>query len=136
MKKKLRISFNGKTYDVVAEILDDDQAQRDVEPGFAAASNTAAAATAAAAIALPAAESATAARQASGNGDLPSPMAGKVVSIDVSPGATVKAGQPVVTLEAMKMNTSVAATRDGTVVAIHVHAGDFVEEGQLLITLR
>jgi len=58
-----------------------------------------------------------------------------VVSADVAIGDTVAEGQTVITLEAMKMNTIVAATQAGTVTAILVKAGDAVEEGQVMVTL-
>ena len=50
--------------------------------------------------------------------------------------AGVKAGAPVLTLEAMKMNTVVSAPTDGTVSVVHVNPGDVVEEGQPLLTIK
>lgn len=131
MKKTLRISFNGKSYDVVAELLGEDG----VAPTTPASSGAAAAAVAATPTSapVPAAPSAPA---AGGAGDIPSPLAGKVVSIDATVGTAVKAGQAVMTLEAMKMNTVVSAPADGTVSAVHVNPGDGVEEGQLLMSLK
>lgn len=126
MKKTLRISFNGKTYEVVAEIIGEETA---VTPVPGAAVSAAASAT------PPPAASRTAAA-AGGAGDLPSPLAGKIVSIAVGVGTAVKAGQAVITLEAMKMNTVVSAPQDGTVAAVHVNAGDAVEEGQVLMTIQ
>lgn len=64
-----------------------------------------------------------------------SPLAASVVSIDTTLGAQVQAGQTVVTLEAMKMNTIVTASEAGLVKTIEVAAGDSVEEGQVLITI-
>jgi biotin carboxyl carrier protein len=58
-----------------------------------------------------------------------------VVSIDVAIGDVVEAGQTVITLEAMKMNTIVSAPSAGTVSAIHVSASEAVEEGQAMVTL-
>lgn len=51
-------------------------------------------------------------------------------------GASVQAGDQVMTLEAMKMNTIVSAPAGGTVKAISVAAGDSVEEGQPLLTIE
>jgi biotin carboxyl carrier protein len=68
-------------------------------------------------------------------GEVLSPLAGKVVSIDAAVGTPVVAGQTVITLEAMKMNTLITATATGTVAAVHVLPGDGVEEGQLLMSL-
>lgn len=64
-----------------------------------------------------------------------SPLAGTVVSLEVALGQTVKQGQPVLVLEAMKMNTHVTASRGGPVTAIHVAAGATVAEGQALLTI-
>ena len=127
MKKTLRISFNGKTYDVVAELLGDEAAGGRGAPAPVAAAPIANAPLAAASTPRPV---------AGGAGEIASPLAGKVVSINAGVGTTVKAGQPVITLEAMKMNTIVSSTSDGTVAAVHVTPGDSVEEGQPLLTLR
>lgn len=69
-------------------------------------------------------------------GDVVSPLAGVVVSVAVSVGGRVEAGQPLLVLEAMKMQTTVSAPRAGTVEAIAVAAGAPVQEGQVLMTLR
>jgi biotin carboxyl carrier protein len=71
-----------------------------------------------------------------GAGSIACPLAGKVVSIEVSRGAHVEAGQNLIVLEAMKMNTYVAAEKAGTVSDIFVSAGDAVEEGQPLIAVN
>ena len=70
-----------------------------------------------------------------GSGSVTSPLTGRIVSIDCQVGQSVAAGAQLVTVEAMKMNTFVNATADGTVASINVNPGDAVEEGQILITL-
>ncbi|MQX38360.1 biotin/lipoyl-containing protein, partial [Roseospira navarrensis] len=70
-----------------------------------------------------------------GANDIASPMAGTVVSVDVKVGDTVAAGQQVVMLEAMKMNTPIQAQQGGTVTAVSVQAGVSVAEGQVLLSL-
>ena len=65
-----------------------------------------------------------------------SPLAASVVSIDTALGSQVKSGQTLVTLEAMKMNTTVSAGETGLVKTIEVVAGDSVEEGQALMTIE
>ena len=62
--------------------------------------------------------------------------AGKIFKIEASVGQAVKAGQPVVILEAMKMEIPVVAPQDGTVASIDVAVGDSVEAGALLATLN
>ena len=76
--------------------------------------------------------SAAPAPAAAGAGDVPSPLAGKVVSLDVAAGASVKAGDQILTLEAMKMNTIIYAPASGTLTAFCVNPGDTVQEGQAL----
>jgi biotin carboxyl carrier protein len=66
---------------------------------------------------------------------VPSPLSGKVVSIDVQVGQAVAEGAQLLTLEAMKMNTFVYAPKAGKVSAILVHPGDGVEEGATLVSL-
>ena len=138
MKKQFRITLNGKSYEVVAELVGEDEPaafRLAVAADAAAPAATRPARTSgAAAVAAPAPKATPAA--AAGSGDVPSPLAGKVVSVDVSMGAQVEAGQKVITLEAMKMNTVVNASASGTVKAILVAAGDSVEEGQPLLTIE
>lgn len=64
-----------------------------------------------------------------------SPLPGVIIAVKVNVGDTVKAGQEVAVLEAMKMENSIEATHDGTVTAIHVAKGDSVLEGAAVITL-
>lgn len=62
--------------------------------------------------------------------------AGKVFKIDAAVGQAVKSGDPVVTIEAMKMEIPVVAPKDGTVASINVAVGDAIEAGALLATLN
>ena len=64
-----------------------------------------------------------------------SPLPGVIIGIKVNVGDTVKAGQEVAVLEAMKMENSIEATHDGTVTAIHVAKGDSVLEGAAVVTI-
>ncbi len=64
------------------------------------------------------------------------PLPGVVVQIPVKVGDEVKASDTVLVLEAMKMENSIHAGRDGKVAAINVNAGDSVLEGTTLITLE
>lgn len=128
--KKLRITVDGKTFDVTVEMLDAPATAPVAVPAPVA---TVASASVSAPVAAPApARPAAAAAPA---GAVPSPLAGKVVSIDVKVGQAVAEGAQLLTLEAMKMNTFVYAPKAGTVSAVHVNAGDAVEEGAALVTL-
>ncbi|MCL4169499.1 UNVERIFIED_CONTAM: hypothetical protein GTU68_008186, partial [Idotea baltica] len=71
----------------------------------------------------------------SGGEPLPAPLAGNIFNVLVSPGQTVKTGDPLIVLEAMKMETNVSAPRDGTVGQISVKPGDAVTVGDTLLTL-
>ena len=64
------------------------------------------------------------------------PMPGNILDIKVSNGASVKAGEVLVILEAMKMENDIVAPQDGTVASINVNKGDTVEAGQTIITLN
>ena len=62
--------------------------------------------------------------------------AGKVFKLDTKVGDTVKKGDAVITIEAMKMEIPVVAPQDGTVASIEVNVGDAIEAGALLATLN
>jgi 3-methylcrotonyl-CoA carboxylase alpha subunit len=70
-----------------------------------------------------------------GAGQLTAPMPGRVIQLLVAPGEAVRRGQPMMVIEAMKMEHTIAAPRDGVVAAVHYRAGDPVEEGAELIAL-
>ncbi len=63
------------------------------------------------------------------------PMPGTVIKVNVHTGSTVEAGDPLVVLEAMKMETPLLAPHDGTVKAVHVGEGDRVAGGAVLVEL-
>jgi len=69
-------------------------------------------------------------------GSLAAPMPGKVVALLVKPGAAVAKGDPLLVLEAMKMEHTIHAPAGGVVKAIHFAAGDQVPEGAELLTLE
>jgi len=126
--KKLRVTVDGRAYEVLVEILD--------EGGAPARSATVSPAhVESAQVSAPAVTTSAAASGPAAAGDVPSPLAGKVVSIDVKPGQQVEANAQLLTLEAMKMNTYVFAPGAGTVKEILVNPGDAVEEGQVLVKM-
>ena len=66
-------------------------------------------------------------------GDLTAPMPGRIVSLLVAPGSDVQAGQPLLVMEAMKMEHTVHAPSAGTVTGYHVVVDQQVAEGSLLL---
>ena len=134
MQRRFKINVAGHDYDVVVEEITEpdgglypDRETMRAEPGRVAGVTAAPAATAG--------EVRPAAAPAAGPGDVVSPLAGVVLSIDVELGAAVESETRVATLEAMKTKTMVAAGRAGRVSAIAVSAGQGVEAGQALLTI-
>lgn len=121
--KNLRITVNGTAYDVQVEELGSSSAP--------AAAPVAAPAAAPAPAAKPAAPAGTA-----GSVVVKAPMPGTVVNVVVSAGQAVKAGDDLVFIEAMKMETPVKAPQDGTVATIDVAKGESVDSGKVLVTLN
>lgn len=121
--KNYRITVNGTAYDVAVEELG---------AGAVAAAPAAAAPVAAAPVAAPA----PAASGAAGSITVASPMPGKILAIKANAGQTVKRGEVVMILEAMKMENEITAPEDGTIASINVAVGDSVESGDTLATLN
>ncbi len=112
--KKYRVNVNGTAYEVEIEEM--------------------AGAPVAAPVAAPAAAPAPA---ASGAGEsINAPMPGNILSVNVAAGDTVKKGQVLMVLEAMKMENEIMAPRDGKVTAVAVAKGAAVESGALLCTIQ
>ncbi len=129
--KRMRITVNGVTYEVEVEVLDEDEGVND---GFSLPSNLRPrapepASTTGTPPASPAADTAT-------DKVLTSPVSGIIVEIKVTPGAVVKENDPVVIVEAMKMNTTVSSPMAGRVRAIEARVGEAVRQGQVLLTFE
>jgi acetyl/propionyl-CoA carboxylase alpha subunit len=73
---------------------------------------------------------------AQGESKVTAPMPGTVIRLEVAAGDTVRARQPLVVLEAMKMEIPVHSPFEGTVKAVHVVAGDRIAGGTLLVELE
>lgn len=123
--KNYTITVNGNVYDVT------------VEEGASTGAPVAAKAPAAPKAAPKAAPAAAPkAGGAAGGVKIEAGAAGKVFKLEASVGQAVKKGDPVVILEAMKMEIPVVAPQDGTVASIDVAVGDAVEAGALLATMN
>ena len=90
---------------------------------------------AAAPVAAPVAQPA-AASAAPPSGAVTAPIPGVIVLISVKEGETVKKGQELVVLEAMKMKNSIRSNHDGVVGEIKVKIGEHVQHGQSLIEYK
>lgn len=119
--KNYTITVNGNVYDVT------------VEENGAGAAPAAARPVAAAPKAAPAAPKAAA---GAGSIQVKAGAAGKVFKLEASVGQSVQAGDPVVIIEAMKMEIPVVAPEAGTVASIDAAVGDAVEAGAVLATLN
>jgi biotin carboxyl carrier protein len=121
--KNYTITVNGTVYDVT------------VEEGGAGSAPVRAAAPKAAPKAA-AAPAPKAAPVATGSVEVTASVPGKVFKVEASAGQAVKAGDPIIILEAMKMEIPVVAPQDGTVAGINVSVGDAVESGDVLATMN
>ena len=135
---KYKVTLNGKTYEVEVEagkaMLVDEYEAYAPAPAPAAVPAPTAAPAPAAAPAAPAAP-APAAPLAAGE-TVSAPMPGNILSVNVSQGQAVKAGDILVILEAMKMENEIVAPRDGTIAQVVTAKGAVVDTGAPLIVLQ
>ena len=132
--KNYTITVNGKVYQVTVEEGTTAGVVQQAAPAPAPAPAAApAAAPAPAATPAPAAAPASSGNQ--GGVAITASVPGKIIRVDAPVGTSVKAGDSVVVLEAMKMEIPVVAPQDGTISSIEVAAGDAVESGDVLATM-
>ena len=124
--KKYNITVNGNTYEVFVEEADGAY----TAPAPVAAAPTAAPAPAA----KPAAPKAAAAP--AGSTKVTAPMPGTILQIKVSQGQSVKKGDVICVLEAMKMENDIPAPCDGVVASINVQKGASVNAGDVLASIN
>ncbi len=121
--RKFMVNVNGTSYEVAVEEIDASAAP--------AAKPAAPAAAPAAPVAAPAAKPAAPA----GGTQVPCPMPGTILGVNVKEGDAVKAGQAIFVLEAMKMESDIPAPIDGVISSINVAKGASVETGTVLCTI-
>ena len=129
--RKFNVTVNGVAYDVEIE-----------EVGAVASAPVAAAPVAAAPVAAPAPAAAPAAPKAApaaagkaGSVAIKAPMPGTILKVNVKVGDSVKSGDVVCVLEAMKMENDICAPQDGVVSSIEVAQGASVATDAVLVTL-
>lgn len=115
--KKYHVNVNGTNYEIAVEEV------------------TGAAAATAPVAPAPAAAPAPAPVAAGAGESINSPMPGNILAVNVAVGDTVKAGDVLMILEAMKMENEIQAPKDGKVTAVAVAKGATVESGTLLCTI-
>jgi biotin carboxyl carrier protein len=123
MIKKLRVTVDGKSYEVTVEVPDESGVSVPAPPPLVRAPATPP-------------PSAPVAQTSAGPGEVRSPLAGRIIAINVQPGQEVKEGDHLLTVEAMKMNTSVTASKAGKVGEILTTVGAAVDEGQILASIE
>ena len=118
------VEVNGTPYNVEM-----DKAPKVVVKPVARPSATSAPAAPATPVVKPAAAS-------TGKSGVKSPLPGVILDIKVNVGDTVKKGQVIIILEAMKMENNINADKDGKITAINVNKGDSVLEGTDLVIIE
>ena len=111
--KKYNVTVNGTSYEITLEVVD----AADVKAAPA-----------------PAATPAPAAAPAGGE-TVNAPMPGNILAVNVQNGATVKKGDVLMILEAMKMENEIMSPCDGTIASVNVQKGSTVETGTVLCVI-
>ena len=124
---KYVVTLNGKDYEVEVDELS--------EAIVTSVAPTAASAPAAPVATQPSAPATPAPAPVSGSGTaVKAPMPGTILKVNVTAGQSVKAGDIMFILEAMKMETSIVANQDGVIDKIYVKEGEQVNQGDLLVS--
>ena len=114
--KAYKVTVNGTVYEITLEVVDKSEIKTPAAPAPASA---------AAPVAAPAA----------GATSITAPMPGTILKVNVTNGQTVKKGDVLMVLEAMKMENEIMAPADGTVSSVAVSAGASVESGAVLCAI-
>ena len=115
--KKYKVNVNGTAYEITLEVVDEKEV----------------ASAPAAPVPAPAAAPAPA---PAGAETVKSPMPGTILAVNVTAGQSVKKGDVLVVLEAMKMENEIQAARDGVIASVAVTKGATVETGAVLVVLQ
>lgn len=125
--KNLRVTVNGVEYDVQVEEMDEVSSNVEVDENKNKSLNK---------FETPKEKSVKPSPASSGAESVNAPMPGTILSINVNKGDSVKKGQVLLILEAMKMENEIIAPKDGTVESINVNKGENVESGASLVFIK
>ncbi|WFD11645.1 acetyl-CoA carboxylase biotin carboxyl carrier protein subunit [Tepidibacter hydrothermalis] len=117
--KKYKIKLNDKVYEVEVEELEEDQIVEKSTPKIQDS--------------IQKQQPDIQKQSSAGNESIKAPMPGKIVSLQVKEGETVKKGQVVCTLEAMKMENEIVSPKDGEVSSISIAQGQNVSAEDILL---
>lgn len=121
--KKYKVNVNGTNYEIAIELIDGNAKAEEMKSAPKAAPQ--------------AAQQAPAASAAAGAGEkVTCPMPGNILAVNVNVGDTVKEGQVLMILEAMKMENEIMAPCGGKITSVGVTKGATVESGALLCTIE
>ena len=115
--KNYKVNVNGTDYIISIELMSDEEAAK-------------------AKASAPAAAPAAAPVAAGEGAEVAAPMQGTILSVNVSNGASVKQGDVLFILEAMKMENEIMSPCDGTITSVCVANGDSVANGTVLCTIK
>lgn len=115
--KKYKVNVNGTNYEIVLEVINENEISMPTPT-----------ATTPIAQSLPS--------TSASSEKIISPMPGNILSVNVSAGDTIKKGDVLMILEAMKMENEIMASRDGKVTSVAITKGTHVESGTLLCEIE